>query len=487
MSTFNFNRFVVFILLVIFSMIIPGVSISEALDNSKFYTLSPSENSSGLWSIDPSTGATSLVTPITLPDGSTPNFMTNALAFSPNNELYGWDTARKQLYNINYTTGQINYIGSQGTDAAPQFVNGLAFDKQGTLYGLVGGNINQGAAPSTLYSINTSTGALSPVGNSYVNTSHNSLAVDFESGGLLSITGGTNSPNYLLQVNPDAQPVLNDTFSSNTSGNYSWSTSGSGTGYSWNSAGYITMDGYGGAWVPASVTARGNIDMPSSGYAKIDFNISTNGDGQSRLIFSLLEDADNYFKFVLTDTTYGSSGYTQRAEKTVNGVSEFTSMAGSLNTGSYSWEMWWNPTNLRMDLNGTTVQNIATADATIIDPVLFDFTVYRFIGNWDSVKVDPGIAEIIDELGIRYNGIGSEFDPGTGKLYAVRDNNVLYSININTGEETEIGILGNGVSTVNLAHPWPQTPVVPEPISIVLFISGGAVLGIRSLRTKNQL
>lgn len=123
-----------------------------------------------------------------------------------------------------------------------------------------------------------------------MNTTYNSLAVNYQTGELYAVTGGAANQNYLMKINPTAPPTLNDTFSANTTGNYNWTTSGSGTGYSWNSAGYVNMDGYSSAWQTASVTANDNLDIYSSGYAQINFNITTNGDGQSRLIFSLEKD-----------------------------------------------------------------------------------------------------------------------------------------------------------------------------------------------------
>ncbi len=466
---------------VILIFMLSKISSAESLDYTKFYTVAPNATSTGLWTIDPSNGATSLVTSLQLPDGSNPNFMTNALAFSPNNELFGWDSTNKQLFNINYSTGQVNYIGSPGTLA----LNGLAFDGQGSLYGVANGNINQTSSPAALYSINTTTGDAAKAGNSYINTTYNSLAVNYQTGELYAVTGGATNQNYLMKVNPTAQPTFVDTFFTNTTGNYTWTTSGSGTGYSWNNNGYVTMDADTGDWQVAWVSSQGNGDIPSSGYAKVEFDITKNVGGQSRLWFTL-GDTSNYYQFLISDVNTSTGQY---IKKTVNSiVTEYNSWGSLVSSpaGYKTWEIWWNPTNLRMDLNGTTVQDITTSDTTIIDPSSFTFRVYRVVGNWDSVNIDPGVAQIIANLGSQYDGIGSEFDPATGKLYAVRNNNTLFTIDVNTGQTTEIGILGNEVITTNLAHTWQQATVVPEPISSILFVTGGAVLGFNRLRKKSK-
>ncbi len=154
----------------------------EIIDANKFYTVSPHGQSSGLWSIDPITGATNLVTRLLLKNGQTPNFMTNSLAFNPKNELYAWDTGRSQLYSIDHSSGMINYIGSPGTNSTPRWINGLSFDRAGNLYGLHG-------PTDELLSINPVTGAVSSIGHLGRQINHNGLAIDFRTDKLYALTG----------------------------------------------------------------------------------------------------------------------------------------------------------------------------------------------------------------------------------------------------------------------------------------------------------
>ena len=69
--------------------------------------------------------------------------------------------------------------------------------------------------------------------------------------------------------------------------------------------------------------------------------------------------------------------------------------------------------------------------------------------------------------------MGTEFDPTTGELYTIRASDILMSINLFTGEATQIGVL-DGISTVNLAAP--HAPV-PEPGTFLLLGIGLAGLG----------
>ncbi len=476
----------------------PSIGMAISIDPDLFYTVTPAGNSAELWTIDPNTGNTALAIALTLPGGETPDFRTNSIAFNPANQLYGWDTDNRQLFNIDYNSGQINYIGTPDVNA-PRWINGMAFDQSGSLYGLAG-------STDKLYTINTSTSVASVAGNSYVNVKHSGMAVDFSTGSLYSISGWQdNMPDYLLAINPNPTPVVNEVHDTNTTGSYSWTTQASGTGYSYDSsAGTIHMDGTGfscgGNWCPASVQSEREMAIPSSGYAKLDFDIIGDGAGQSRIILLLKEDDNTMYSFKITDDTYGSSGFTQGVTKKVGGLvvdqhngvgtvalggNETGNTVNSINE-SVVVEIWWSPTHLKLVVNGVLVKDLKTSDTTIIDPSKLVVKSYRFNTDWNSIEVQPGVAQIIAELGngIDFYGVGAEFDPATGNLFTIRDSNYFLNVDLLGGDVSEIGRL-DGIFTTNLAAPYPypqgSTPV-PEPGTLALFGAGLAGLLLRKRR-----
>jgi len=169
------------------------------------------------------------------------------------------------------------------------------------------------------------------------------------------------------------------------------------------------------------------------------------------------------YKFVMTDTTYGSSGYTQGIAKVLDGVmvDGNTAFPGSVDTGSYSMEMWWSPVHMRVRLSNASTgavifdRRFHTSDTTAINPTSFAFKAYRFAINWKSIEIHPAVEEIIGELGVDYNGTGVEFNAATGKLFTVRDDNLLMELDVVSGAATEIGRM-EGVETVNMSAPWPS-------------------------------
>ncbi len=178
-----FSSFLIIVNIFFLIIIIPSNNaVATLIDNSKLYTISPHNQSTGLWSIDPKTGAAEFVTSLFMPDGNNPNFMTNALAFNPDNELFAWDTFRRQLYKIDYVTGQIHFIGLPGTDSTPRWINGLAFDKDGSLYGLHG-------PTDELFSIDVFSGDIASLGYIGYQINHNGLAIDFNTNTLYALTG----------------------------------------------------------------------------------------------------------------------------------------------------------------------------------------------------------------------------------------------------------------------------------------------------------
>jgi hypothetical protein len=88
----------------------------------------------------------------------------DGLAFAPSGTLYGFSqstTGSARLYTINTTTGVATLIGDSGIPGNVQFA-GLAFDATGSMFAAVSGS---GSSPSTLYRVDACTGAATLVGD----------------------------------------------------------------------------------------------------------------------------------------------------------------------------------------------------------------------------------------------------------------------------------------------------------------------------------
>jgi hypothetical protein len=137
-------------------------------------------------------------------DGNVPYFFTNSIAFSPTGELYGWSAKNTQdnsnlgqLYTIDRFSGEITLIGDpQGT---PIWVNGLAFDSTGTLYGLA----------SNLYSIDTGTGVRTKIGDDPIGQGHRGLAINFSTDELYAWTGLKDVNDQLIKINKTTGETTN--------------------------------------------------------------------------------------------------------------------------------------------------------------------------------------------------------------------------------------------------------------------------------------
>ncbi len=421
----------------------------DKFDLNLLYAVEPTAAIERLVSIDPVTLEVATVLELTGETG----FGSTSTAFSPDGKLYGWDTTVGQLYRIDLYTGEVSHIGEP---TGLRFVNGLSFDKNGRLYGIHGGT-------DRLLTIDPETSEISVAGYFGMNVKNNGMAVRFDTNELYAISGAIdNMPDQLIKINTTLSPILEDDNYINSTNSYSWTYRGSGVSYVWNS-GHIYLDGIQSNWQPAYVQAERLMDIPASGYAKLDFDITQRGVGQSRIIFQLKEDADSLYKFVMTDTTYGSSGYTQGIAKIVDGVmvDGNTAYPGSVDVGSYSMEMWWSPAHMRVRLRnvgtGAVVFNrrFYTSDTTAISPASFAFKAYRFAVDWKSIKIYPGVEEIVGELGVDYGGVGVEFSAATGELYSVRNGNLLMALDAESGAATEVGTM-DGISAVNMSAPWPR-------------------------------
>ncbi len=327
-----------------------------------------------------------------------------------------------------------------------------------------------------MLSINTTTSAVTVIGSLGIDIDHNGMGVEFNANELYGLSG--NNLDMLFKVSKTLTPVFFDDFSTNTTGNYTWVRNENpdywpGTGYAYvstgNNSGYVFMDGiYNGnlcCWIPANINAEKDMPIPSSGQATIDFEIKTNGEGQSRMYLRLKQDDNNYYTFIVTDNTYGSSGYTQGVRKIINGTTVNSILAAGtvITPGKYNLVAYWSPTNLRLRITNLTTgikteHNLNTSNTTVLNPTKFVFGAYRFEANWYSVKVSPGLATNVGPLGVSGVGVGVEFNPqDQNEVFAIRNNNVLYKYTLDIGS-LSTGILITGISTVNLAAPWPTAP-----------------------------
>ncbi|HTX34880.1 MAG TPA: SBBP repeat-containing protein [Bryobacteraceae bacterium] len=139
-----------------------------------------------LYSVTPSTGATTLI-------GTTAIVMGNLAAF--NGVLYGVSystTSPSGLYLINPNTAAATLIGNTGT-----YLNGIAFNSAGVLYAV--GSPTSYTSTNNLYTVNTATGALTLVGSG--TTSYVADAIQFDNTGKLYLVDGSN-PHLLYSIAP---------------------------------------------------------------------------------------------------------------------------------------------------------------------------------------------------------------------------------------------------------------------------------------------
>ena len=134
-----------------------------------------------LVTIDPTTGAATTVGPAGVAGAST------GLAFDPNSgTLYAADSVlNRKLYTVNTSTGAGTEIGSFMPDlGVGRSIGALAFDPHtNTLYGVDGGSVSVGTNTSdTLYTIDTTTAALTAVGPLGVAGDSSGLAFDSDTG-----------------------------------------------------------------------------------------------------------------------------------------------------------------------------------------------------------------------------------------------------------------------------------------------------------------
>ncbi|HZU37257.1 MAG TPA: PEP-CTERM sorting domain-containing protein [Gemmataceae bacterium] len=160
------------------------------------------------------------------------------------------------LYTINPTTGAATAVGAIQVGNARLAISGLAFDTAtNTLYGATAPRQNGGGAPNELVKINTSTGAATPVG--FFGVSISDLTFDTKTSTLFGWSGRVGGSS-LQSINPATGQATQIGFSNTIAG---------GAGLAANSAGTLFM-------VPGSSSGPLDTVNKTTGQATTVANLS---------------------------------------------------------------------------------------------------------------------------------------------------------------------------------------------------------------------
>ncbi len=199
---------------------------------------------------------------------------------------------------------------------------------------------------------------------------------------------------YVYYGNPSARNVENgdnvfeffDDFSSNTTTDYSWATIDNNSptnSHNWDST---------NQWIEIRSGNDDNedpsrqISLPSSGYAKILMEKKADYPTDNTQWLDIKQDGSNYYRFEWQGSAYSAQGvYKVISSSTVDSSTE----AGTVDTDDtdYSIEAWWTSTTLRLDIGGTTRQNIGTSNTTEITPTSFLFRNNQINQDWKTIFI----------------------------------------------------------------------------------------------------
>lgn len=192
-----FHRFLIASVLIVMLAVsaVPGT----AAAGSTFYAVTPMDGTQHLVGFDLDSVENEIIevtSSVMLNyNGKKAPFYTNAISFSPTGELFGWGALSTpgyegmgQLYTVDVTSGAVTMIGEM-QDAPSMY--GMAFDSDGTLYGL---------SRQHLYSINVSTGERTMIGTEIIDGWHGGLTIDHTTGELYAWTGLSNVQDRLLRI-----------------------------------------------------------------------------------------------------------------------------------------------------------------------------------------------------------------------------------------------------------------------------------------------
>ncbi|MCD6558235.1 MAG: hypothetical protein J7K31_04395 [Candidatus Aenigmarchaeota archaeon] len=151
-------------------------------------------------------------------------------------------------------------------------------------------------------------------------------------------------------------------------------------GFEWCNRGWLGIKTGNNDWESLSR----KVDLPSSGYAKIVMIKQADYPTDNAQAFYIKQDDNNYYKFSWSGSGYDSQGI----YKVVGGNTvDSSSMTGTVDTDGqeYTIEMWWDPSFMRLDINGRQRKSITTTDTTELNPTSFTLK---------SSQIDLGLKSI---------------------------------------------------------------------------------------------
>jgi hypothetical protein len=181
---------------------ITGLAVDPVGDKLYAVTAGVSESTTqrSLLTINPASGASTVV-------GSIGTNNIEDIAFNAAGQLFGWNESGDDLVTINKATGAVTKVGESGLGVT--FGSGIAFAKDGTLFGMLDGDFGR------LSAINPGTGAVTEVARltgSPIKTGAAmcAAAVACDGTSLFAVVNDFGAPpTHLVIVNPDNGKITN--------------------------------------------------------------------------------------------------------------------------------------------------------------------------------------------------------------------------------------------------------------------------------------
>ncbi|MCD6216075.1 MAG: LamG domain-containing protein [Candidatus Aenigmarchaeota archaeon] len=243
-------------------------------------------------------------------------------------------------------------------------------------------------------------------------------------------------------------------------------------GFEWCNRGWLEIKTGDNDWESLSR----KVDLPSSGYAKIVMIKQADYPTDNAQAFYIKQDDNNYYKFSWSGSGYDSQGiYKIVAGNTVDS----SSMTGTIDTDGkeYTIEMWWDPSFMRLDINGQRVKDVSTIDTTELNPTSFTLKSSQIDLGLKSIEIynayGGSIGSLIFSDNFQDQGLVAHWDMDENSGSIVRDSSGYDNDGKadTSNPNTKILAIGDHYSTcyisdydVHYYNPESGTDLVPDEV-----------------------